>query len=112
MMKRPVKARNSYSYGGPQSSLSMLTDVSPTPNELGSRCHITGAVLVTSRIPPSRIAAPQRSAASAAAGDVCPVSPTPTGIRVLCTLSRRERLERAASTQEFVEHAVECAESD
>jgi enoyl-CoA hydratase/carnithine racemase len=71
-----------------------------------------GAVLVTSRIPPSRIAAPQRSAASAAAGNVCPVSPTPAGIRVLCTLSRREVLERAASTHEFVEHAVECAECD
>jgi hypothetical protein len=53
-----------------------------------------------------------KARASAAAGNVCPVSPTPAGIRVLCTLSRREVLERAASTDEFVEHAVECAESD
>jgi hypothetical protein len=31
---------------------------------------------------------------------------------MLCSLSRREVLERAASTNEFVEHAIECTEQD
>ncbi len=54
----------------------------------------------------------------------CPVSPLPRGGRMqadsdlcrwvsaLCSLSRREVLERAASTHQLVKHAVECAQSD
>jgi hypothetical protein len=34
------------------------------------------------------------------------------GNQDVCLLSRREVLDRAASTDEFVEHAIECAEHD